>query len=118
MVGLAQVAALLPGLSRSGTTIAAGLARGFKRDFAVKFSLLLSIPAVFGSFIITLFSALRQGIDVKLLPMYIVGAVISTFVGLISIRALRHIVASGKTRGVMYYCWAAGALTLVLSFLL
>jgi undecaprenyl-diphosphatase len=118
MVGLAQVAALIPGLSRSGTTIAVGLARGFRRDFAVRFSLLLSIPAVFGAFIVTLFSALRQGIDVKLLPMYIVGAAVSTLVGLISIRALRNIVASGKTRGIMYYCWAAGAITLVLSLVL
>jgi undecaprenyl-diphosphatase len=118
IIGLAQAAALIPGLSRSGTTVAACLARGLRRDFAVRFSLLLSIPALFGSFIVSLLSALRSGVDVKRLPMYLVGAAAAAIVGLIAIRALKRIIAGGKTAGVTYYCWALGALTLILSIIL
>lgn len=115
IIGLSQAVALIPGLSRSGTTIAVGLARGLKRDFSVKFSLLLSIPAVLGSFVVTLFSALREGIDFKLFPLYIVGAAISAAVGFFSIRVLRRITASGKMKAISYYCWAAGAITIIIT---
>jgi undecaprenyl-diphosphatase len=118
IIGLSQAVALIPGLSRSGTTIAVGLARGLKRDFSVKFSLLLSIPAVLGSFIITLLSALKQGIDLKLIPMYITGAVVAAVVGFFSIRILRNIMTSGRMRALTYYCWALGALTLILTIIL
>jgi undecaprenyl-diphosphatase len=118
IIGLAQAVALIPGLSRSGTTIAAGLARGLKREYAVRFSLLLSIPAVFGSFIVTLFSALRQGIDLRSLPLYLVGAVVAGAVGLFSIRVLRRITAAGKLSAFAYYCWALGALTILLTLIL
>lgn len=117
IIGLAQAVALIPGLSRSGTTIAAGLARGLKREYAVRFSLLLSIPAVFGSFIVTLFSALRQGINLKLLPLYLVGAVVAAAVGLFSIRVLRRITAAGKLKVFAYYCWGLGALAIILTLI-
>ncbi|MDR2356544.1 MAG: undecaprenyl-diphosphate phosphatase [Oscillospiraceae bacterium] len=118
IIGLAQMVALIPGLSRSGTTIAVGLARGLKRDFAVKFSLLLSIPAVLGSFIVTLFSALKRGIDFKLVPAYIVGAAVAATVGFFAIRILRQVMASGRMKMFAYYCWALGALTLILTLIL
>ncbi|MDR1588611.1 MAG: undecaprenyl-diphosphate phosphatase [Oscillospiraceae bacterium] len=118
IIGLAQTVALIPGLSRSGVTIAVGLARGLRRDFSVKFSLLLSIPAVLGSFIITLFSALKQGIDLKLIPMYIIGAVVAAVTGFFAIRILRQIMASGRIGALTYYCWGLGALTLILTIIL
>ncbi|MDR2664790.1 MAG: undecaprenyl-diphosphate phosphatase [Oscillospiraceae bacterium] len=118
IIGLSQAVALIPGLSRSGTTIAVGLARGLRRDFAVRFSLLLSIPAVVGSFVVTLFSALREGVDFKLFPIYVVGAAISAVVGLFSIRVLRRITVSGKMKAVSYYCWAVGALAIILTLVL
>ena len=54
VVGLAQAVAVVPGLSRSGTTISFGMLRGFERSFAVKFSFLLSIPAVLGANLVSL----------------------------------------------------------------
>ncbi|MBQ4321253.1 MAG: undecaprenyl-diphosphate phosphatase, partial [Oscillospiraceae bacterium] len=75
LVGLAQGVALLPGVSRSGSTISAGIACGLKRSFATKFAFLLSIPAVLGSFVLQLIKALIAGVNWSLLPVYLVGTV-------------------------------------------
>ena len=72
LVGLSQAAATVPGLSRSGTTIAVGMLCGFERSFAVKFSFLLSIPAVLGANLLTLIDAVQAGIDASMLPVYLV----------------------------------------------
>ena len=71
LVGVGQAVAVVPGLSRSGTTISAGMLRGFSRKFAVRFSFLLSIPAVLGANIISIGDAVAAGIDTSLLPAYI-----------------------------------------------
>ena len=70
LVGCGQALATVPGISRSGTTISVGLARGFSREFAVKFSFLLSIPAVLGANILSLIDAVQEGIDWTLMPVY------------------------------------------------
>ena len=70
LVGLAQGAATIPGLSRSGTTISAGMALGFERNFAVRFSFLLSLPAVLGATLLKVVKVAGAGeIDMNLLPM-------------------------------------------------
>ena len=61
VIGLAQMIAVVPGLSRSGTTISAGLLRGFDRTFAVRFSFFLSIPAVLGANLLSLVKAIPPG---------------------------------------------------------
>ena len=71
IVGLCQCVATLPGLSRSGTTITAGIATGHDRSYAVKFSLLMSIPAVLGATLLELVDAFKAGIDVSLIPAYL-----------------------------------------------
>ena len=117
VVGLAQAVAVVPGLSRSGATVSAGMLRGFDRSFAVKFSFLLSIPAVLGANVLTLVKAVRAGIDWSLMPMYLVG-VLSAFVfGYLAIFLLRRIVQKGKFGGFAYYCWGAGLVTLLLSLI-
>ena len=63
VIGLAQMIAVVPGLSRSGTTISAGMLRGFDRTFAVKFSFFLSIPAVLGANLLSLVKAISAGIN-------------------------------------------------------
>jgi len=69
VVGIGQAVAVVPGLSRSGTTISAGLTRGFDREFAVKFSFLLSIPAVLGANLLSLIDAAQAGIDCLKCPI-------------------------------------------------
>ena len=113
-VGLAQAIAVVPGLSRSGTTIAAGLSRGFSREYAVKFSFLLSIPAVLGANLLSIVDAVQTGIDWSLLPVYLAGVATAAVSGYLSISLLRYITRKNSFGGFCYYCWGAGLLTLVL----
>lgn len=117
LVGVAQAIATCPGISRSGTTITAGCLVGFERKFAVRFSFLLSIPAILGANILSLKSALEGGIIWADVPVYLVGVAVAAGVGYLCIRLLRMIADKGRFGWFAYYCWAAGALTLVLALL-
>ena len=118
IVGCGQALAVIPGLSRSGTTIAAGLMRGFDRTFAVRYSFLLSLPAVLGANILSLKDAVQEGVDWGMLPIYLVGMVVSAVVGYFAIRLVNLLTDKGKFGNFAYYCWVVGALTLILSILL
>lgn len=117
IVGVGQALAVVPGLSRSGTTISAGLARGFDREFAVRFSFLLSIPAVLGANILSLADAIQEGIDWSLMPVYLAGVAAAAVFGYLAIRLLKFISQKGSFGGFAYYCWGAGLVTLLLSLL-
>ena len=117
-VGIGQAVATVPGLSRSGMTISMGCFVGFERKFAVRFAFLLSIPAVLGANILSLADALQAGaINWDLLPCYAVGVLTAAVSGYLSIFLVRLVANKGKFGAFAYYCWAAGALTLVLTFL-
>lgn len=117
IVGVAQAIATVPGLSRSGTTISAGLCCGFSRSFAVKYSFFLSIPAVLGANILTLVGAFSTGVDWALMPKYLVGVLVAMVSGYACIRFLKRLANRGNFSGFSYYCWGAGALTLILSLI-
>ena len=115
ILGLCQAVATIPGLSRSGTTITAGLATGLRRDFAVKYSFLLSLPAVLGANILAFAKAIRTGVDWSCLPAYLVGTVVAILSGIASISLLKHIASKGKFGGFAYYCWVVGVLSIILT---
>ena len=115
LVGCGQALATVPGISRSGTTISVGLARGFSREFAVKFSFLLSIPAVLGANMLSLIDAVQEGIDWTLMPVYLVGVAVAAVSGYLAIRLLKYISQKGSFGGFAYYCWGIGLVTLILS---
>ena len=117
LVGVGQMFAIVPGLSLSGTTISAGMARGFERSFAVKFSFLLSIPAILGASLLELIDVFTTGIDVSMLPYYLTGMVTAAVCGYLSIRLLDRITRSNHFGAFAYYCWGAGAVTLFLSLI-
>ena len=117
LVGVAQAIATCPGISRSGTTITAGCFRGFDRKFAVRFSFLLSIPAILGANILSLKDAVEAGIIWADIPVYLVGVAVSAVVGYACIRLLKMVADRGKFGFFAYYCWAVGALTLILTFI-
>ncbi len=117
LVGVGQAVATVPGISRSGMTITAGCFTGFERRFAVRFSFLLSIPAVLGANILSLKDALEGGIDWTQVPVYLVGVIVAAVVGYLCIRLLRMIADRGRFGAFAYYCWAAGLLTLVLNII-
>jgi undecaprenyl-diphosphatase len=116
LVGIAQGIATMPGLSRSGTTISAGMALGFERSFAVRYSFLMSLPAVLGATILEVKDVFDGGsIATALLPKYLVGMVVAGVVGYFSIRLVNLLASKGKFGAFAYYCWGAGLLFLILS---
>ena len=116
VVGVAQAIATCPGISRSGTTIPAGCFVGFERKFAVRYSFLMSIPAILGANILSIKDAMDT-VVVSEIPVYLVGVAVSAIVGYACIRLLKMIADKGKFGAFAYYCWAVGALTLILTFI-
>ena len=116
LVGCAQAVGTLPGISRSGITISAGLLRGFDRTFAVRFSFLMSLPAVLGANILSLKDALEAGVDLEMLPIYLVGMVVSGVVGYFAIRLVNLLADKGKFGNFAYYCWVVGLGSPIASF--
>jgi len=117
LIGLVQAIAVLPGLSRSGATISVGLARGLTGAFAVRFSLLLSIPAVVGATIVAIYRAIRDGADFSQLPVYLAGFVIAASVGYFAIQFIRRLMSRGTFGNIAYYCWGVGAVTMIWSLI-
>ena len=117
IIGLCQCVATLPGLSRSGTTITAGIATGHDRSYAVKFSLLMSIPAVLGATLLELIDAIKAGVDASLIPAYLFGMIAAMVSGVLSIGLLRMIAKKTRFGGFAYYCWVVGVLTIILSLI-
>ena len=105
LVGLAQAGAILPGISRSGSTIAAGLKLGLSREAAAKFSFLLSLPAIGGAALLELGDLGQSAISRGSLA---VGFVTSALAGYFAIRYLVALLQRGKLRGFAYYCFAVG----------
>ena len=116
LVGVAQAIATCPGISRSGTTITAGCFVGFERKFAVRYSFLMSIPAILGANILSIKDAMETVVWAEV-PIYMAGVLVSAVVGYACIRLLKMIADKGKFGFFAYYCWAVGALTLVLSLI-
>lgn len=115
LVGVGQAIATCPGISRSGTTITAGCFVGFDRKFAVRYSFLMSIPAILGANILSLKDAFETGIIWGDVPVYLVGVAVAAVVGYACIRLLKMIAEKGRFGFFAYYCWIVGALTLVMT---
>jgi len=105
IIGIFQGLALLPGISRSGVTIASALAIGWKREYAFKFSFLLSIPAVLGANILEIYSSELSGSNLLVL---ISGFIFSFIFGYLSLKILSPIVKKGKFYLFSIYCLIIG----------
>ncbi len=116
IVGIGQAIATVPGISRSGTSISAGLVCGFERSFAVKFSFLMSIPAILGANILSIADAVSAGIDWSMFPQYMAGVLAAMISGYLCLSFLKRIAQKGFA-GFSYYCWGAGIVTLILSLI-
>jgi len=118
LVGVGQAIAVVPGLSRSGTSISVGLMRGFRRTFAVRFSFLMSIPAVLGANILSIADAVQTGIEVSEIPVYIVGTIVAAVAGYFAIRMVNNLAGRGKFGAFAYYCWGVGAAAVITSLII
>ena len=119
LVGVAQGFATIPGLSRSGCTISAGMARGFERKFAVRYSFLMSLPAVLGATLLKVIKTVQaaEPLPEGALPKYLLGMVIAGVVGYFAIGLVNLLASKGKFGAFAYYCWAAGLIFLILTLM-
>lgn len=110
IIGIAQAIAILPGISRSGITIAAGIYLGLNRVQAAKFSFLLAIISILGATVIQAKDAVMG--EISALPL-LLGIIISFFASLLAIKVLLRIVRSKWFSLFAIYCWVLGFLTMV-----
>lgn len=114
-IGLFQVIALLPGISRSGATLVGGMFSDLKRDVAFKFSFMLYIPISLATMLLGVKDVVSTGIDAHLLIGYILGAISALVVTFFSTKWFKGIMLKGKLIYFVYYCLIVG--TLVILFL-
>lgn len=115
-VGVAQAAAILPGISRSGATLAVGTWRGVKAERMAEFSFLLSIPAIMGASLLQLGDA-RADLAANGSMALAVGFVSALFAGIVAIRIFVRMLRHGTFHWFAVYCWAAGGAYLVAALL-
>ena len=112
IIGAAQALALIPGISRSGVTMVAGLASGLSHETAARFTFLLATPIILAAAIVEV--PILFGADGRaLLGDAILGAILSGVAAFISVRFLMRYFTSGRLTPFAYYCWAAGVLALI-----
>jgi len=112
-MGLGQACAILPGLSRSGTTIAAGLTIGLDKEFAAKFSFILSIPAILGAFVLQV-KDIGAAMDANFLPI-LLGFIASIIAGYMAIKWMLDLVQNRSLDIFSYYCWVMGIIIFMAS---
>ncbi len=114
LAGCAQAAAILPGISRSGITLAALSARRLDREAAFRFAFLMAIPVMFGALVFEL-QGLRNLKGVAIGPI-LTGALVAGVSGYAALKVLRGAVMRGRLSRFAYYCWAAGLAALAWEF--
>jgi undecaprenyl-diphosphatase len=112
LVGIAQGLAVLPGISRSGSTIVALLLLGAQRERAAQFSFLMSIPAILGAFLLTLD---RESVALGLADPapYLLGTAVSAVVGVGALKAVVGLLRAAQFHHFAWYCWGVGGLACV-----
>lgn len=114
-IGLLQGIAIVPGISRSGSTIAGGLLAGLDRTFAARYSFLVAIPVILGAALVQIKDLASGGLTGGIAP-YIIGPLMAAIFGFMAIKIVMKLVRNGRLSIFSYYCWTVGALTIVASF--
>lgn len=112
IIGIVQGFAIMPGLSRSGSTIAIALLLGFEASYAVRFSFILSIPAIIGALILQLFSI--GSLPDAVLSQALFATIAAVFAGYLAIAAIERIASRHRLSYFAFYCWPVGALLVLL----
>lgn len=116
-IGAAQGVATLPGLSRSGTTITACLLCGFDKDFAVRYSFIMSIPAILGALVLELKDFGSIVLKTSDVANYVAGTVVAAVVGYFCIKTMLVVVRKKKFHYFAYYCFVVGITAVLWNFL-
>ena len=117
IVGLAQAAALVPGVSRSGSTITAGLFRNMTREAAVRFSFLLSTPIIAGAALLKAHELQKEGLPAGMHAPFLVGIIVSAIVGYITITWLLRYLQTNSLRAFIIYRIVLGIVVIALAYL-
>src|SRR5690606_33347664 len=112
IMGIAQSCAILPGISRSGSTVVTGLWRRIDPVAAAEFSFLMSIPAILGAAVLSLRELAEGGAQVSTIPL-IAGFIAAGVAGVLAIKWFVALLAKQNFHVFAYYCWVAGALFLL-----
>lgn len=115
IIGISQVFALIPGFSRSGTTIAAGRARGLNREDAAKFSFYLSAPVVLGAVVLNIFDANVIASIMSNASIFIIGVLVAFISGLLCIEFLLKYIKNNNFKIFMYYRVIMGIVVILVS---
>jgi undecaprenyl-diphosphatase len=115
LIGVFQGIAIIPGISRSGSTIVGGLFMGLKKPVATEFSFLLALPATFGAFLLGMKDVAESG-GVFINGPLILGVLLSAITGVFAIKALIKILNNNKLKYFSYYLWVLGIITIVIGF--
>lgn len=107
-IGLAQALAIFPGLSRSGTTVFAGIIFGAKNQAAFSFSFLISIPAIVGAFFLELLNTNKENLFGGFSPMWLLSGVIAFCCGIISLKLFSSIIKTNKLNWFGIYAFTLG----------
>jgi len=113
-IGFAQALAIMPGISRSGSTISMGMWLGMNKSEVAEFSFLLSVPAIAGAMVLELPAMFSNFSSLKLLPVYLAGTAMSAIIGYVSIAYLMKIIKKGKFFYFGLYCLLVGLLGIFL----
>ncbi|MCI8332064.1 MAG: undecaprenyl-diphosphate phosphatase [Clostridiales bacterium] len=116
-IGVCQMFATLPGLSRSGSTITGGLMAGLDRESAVRFSFILSIPAILGASVFKVPDLFEQHTDAAQWMVYLAGMAAAAVVGVVAMKLLNYISKKSNFKIFSYYCWAVGAAAVIYSLI-
>jgi len=116
IVGVAQAFALIPGVSRSGSTITAGLFRGMTREAAVRFSFLLSTPIIAGAALLKAHELRKEGLPAGMHAPFLVGILVSAVVGYVAIAWLIRYLQSNSLRVFIVYRIVAGVAVIALAY--
>jgi undecaprenyl-diphosphatase len=113
IIGTFQGIAIIPGISRSGSTIVAGLFRGLNRSLATEFSFLLASPAIFGAGLLGIIDVVKTGSEIAFTTPLLVGVLLSAVVGIFAIKFLIRMLKRDKLHYFSYYLWIVGTITII-----
>ena len=112
-IGLMQAFAIVPGISRSGSTIMGGTVRGFNHDLVAEFSFLMSVPAILGSCVLEVVKITKTGLGDISISGTLVGVLCAMIAGFFAINMMMRLIRKGKLAGFGIYCAVLGVLVLV-----
>jgi len=115
IIGIAQAVAILPGMSRSGLTISAGIYSGVERTRAAEFSFLLSIPVILGAGLMELREMASTGLTWAEGISLAVGGLSAAVSGYLAIRFLLNVIKKGRLHYFAYYCWLVALIVIIYS---